>query len=70
MSTVKGSTTVSYSRDVTDRIIERAASGETTVRYNYSGSGDAADFVTTTGWGAGGSVVHVAGWGVVDVADR
>ncbi len=49
VSTVKGSTTVSYSRDVTDRIIQRVASGETTVRYNYLGSGDAADFVTTTG---------------------
>jgi YD repeat-containing protein len=51
VSTVKGSTTVSYSRDVTDRIIQRSASGETTVRYNYSGSGDAADFVTTTAGG-------------------
>jgi RHS repeat-associated protein len=51
LSTVKGSTTVSYARDVTDRIIQRVASGETTVRYNYSGSGDAADFVTTTAEG-------------------
>ena len=74
MSAVKRSMTVSYTRDVTDRTIQRLASGGTTVRYNYSGSSDAADFVTTTAGalveatkqGSGSrmarTAAHVGGW--------
>jgi RHS repeat-associated protein len=41
-----GTTTVTYTRDATDRIVRRAGSastGGTTARYGFSGSGDTAD---------------------------
>ena len=43
-----GSTTVDYSRDATDRITRRAATGEPTIRYSYSGPGDTPDLVLST----------------------
>lgn len=48
LSTVKGATTVSYTRDATDRIVERKLNGVTVSRYGSTGSGDTADFVTNT----------------------
>jgi RHS repeat-associated protein len=44
MATVKGSTTVSYVRDATDRIVERRVNGAVVGRYGATGSGDAPDF--------------------------
>ncbi|HET6211685.1 MAG TPA: RHS repeat-associated core domain-containing protein, partial [Micromonosporaceae bacterium] len=46
MTTVKGSTTVTYVRDATDRIVERRLNGSTVARYGSTGSGDAPDFTT------------------------
>ena len=43
-STTKGSTTVDYVRDATDRIVERQVDGTTVVRYGSTGSGDAPKF--------------------------
>lgn len=40
--TTNGTTTVTYERDGTDRIIERTESGAATVRYGYTGDGDSA----------------------------
>jgi hypothetical protein len=54
MSTVDGSKTVTHIRDVTDRIVQRAANGETTRRYAHTGPTDAATAVLTTA----GSVVE------------
>ena len=42
-TTVNGATTVAYTRDATDRIVGRAATGEATVRYGHTGAGDTAE---------------------------
>lgn len=42
------STTVSYLRDATDRIVERKVNGSTTARYGYTGSADAPAFTTNS----------------------
>lgn len=47
LSTTAGGQSVTYTRDATDRIITRTVNG-VTLRYSYSGSGDAADMVMTT----------------------
>ncbi|HEY3141024.1 MAG TPA: PA14 domain-containing protein [Acidimicrobiales bacterium] len=44
IQTKKGTTTVDYVRDATDRIVERKLNGTTTARYGYTGSGDAPSF--------------------------
>ena len=46
LTTTKGSTTVSYGRDTTDRIVERKLNGATVARYGATGSGDAPEFTT------------------------
>jgi RHS repeat-associated protein len=43
VATTKGTTTVRYVRDVTDRIVERKVGGATVARYAYSASGDTGD---------------------------
>jgi RHS repeat-associated protein len=43
MSTAKGSTTVTYLRDATDRIVQRSVNGTISARYTSSGGGDAPD---------------------------
>lgn len=40
-----GEVTVSYTRDATDRVVARAASGEPGVRYGFTGSGESPDLV-------------------------
>ncbi|MBI2710117.1 MAG: hypothetical protein HYX34_10535 [Actinobacteria bacterium] len=54
ISTVKGSSTVAYVRDATDRIVQRSANGAVTARYVYSGDGDVADAVVD----ANGNIVE------------
>ncbi|WP_203908082.1 PA14 domain-containing protein [Rhizocola hellebori] len=49
MSTSKATTTVSYVRDATDRIVERRVNGAFSARYGSTGSGDTPDFVTGAG---------------------
>ncbi len=46
VATTTGSTSVSYVRDATDRIISRTEAGAT-VRYHFSGPGDSASYTTT-----------------------
>ena len=46
MATTKGTTTVRYMRDATDRLVERKLNGTTVARYGYSGPGDTPDFST------------------------
>lgn len=46
MTTIKASTTVSYVRDATDRIVERRVGGVTVARYGSTGSGDTPEFTT------------------------
>jgi RHS repeat-associated protein len=43
VQTVKGTSTVRYVRDATDRIVERRVNGATVARYAYSASGDTGD---------------------------
>jgi RHS repeat-associated protein len=43
LSTVKGSTTVTYARDATDRIVERKLNGTVVARYSSSAGGDTPD---------------------------
>ena len=43
VQTVKGTTTVRYVRDATDRIVERRVNGATVARYAYSAGGDSGD---------------------------
>jgi RHS repeat-associated protein len=45
VATTAGATTVRYTRDATDRIVERKVNGTTVAKYGFSGEGDAADFV-------------------------
>ncbi len=40
VSTTAGATTVDYGRDATGRVVQRSATGESTVRYIYTGGGD------------------------------
>ncbi|MBW3641885.1 MAG: DNRLRE domain-containing protein [Actinobacteria bacterium] len=46
MATTKGTATVRYVRDATDRIVERKVGGNTVARYGFSGPGDTPDFTT------------------------
>lgn len=48
LSTVKGGTTVTYSRDATDRIVRRAVNGVVTARYSFSGLGDSPSATLTS----------------------
>ncbi len=44
-ATTVGATTVTYTRDATDRIVARAATGEPTMRYGFTADGDSPDLV-------------------------
>lgn len=44
--TVTGTTTVTYVRDATDRIVARTINGATTARYGFAGAGDSSSFTT------------------------
>jgi RHS repeat-associated protein len=44
-NTVRGTTTVSYTRDATDRIVERKVGNTVVARYGYSADGDSPDAV-------------------------
>ncbi|MDO8122556.1 RHS repeat-associated core domain-containing protein [Isoptericola sp. b490] len=48
MSTTDGTTTVTYTRDATNRVVARTATGEAGVRYGFSGDGDSPDLVLST----------------------
>ena len=52
LSTTKGTTTVAYTRDATDRIVERKVNGVTVARYVSSGGGDAPDATIDVATGA------------------
>ena len=45
-TTVNGATTVGYTRDATGRVVARAATGQATLRYGYTGGGDSPDVVS------------------------
>lgn len=45
LSTSDGTTTVTYTRDSTDRIVARTATGDTPVKYGFTGPGDSPDLV-------------------------
>lgn len=53
-ATTVGTTTVSYRRDATDRIVERTQTGAATHRYGFTGGGDTPDLTM----GTDGAVLH------------
>ncbi|MEZ5382765.1 MAG: PA14 domain-containing protein [Microthrixaceae bacterium] len=61
LSTSKGATTVTYIRDVADRLVQREATGEPTVRYWYGDGSDSASGTTSTSGAALTSSVGLPG---------